>query len=322
MDKNLIQHLDINKIPYDTNVDLKKKTWIHRGGTCELFISPSNSEQLLCLVKYLYSNNIEFLLLGHTSNVYIRNSSNVSVVVSTKKCSKYELSNDTIICESGAGVIRMAKDMIQQGVAGFEYLTGLPGTIGAAIYNNSSCKSNSISQLLVSAEVLLEDGRLVSMTAEDMKFRFRTSIFKDGKLRGVIIKAILKAEYDDAIKLQEIAKNNDEERSRILAGYTQNLGCTVNRCFINGSMPFFYRFLTRMYAVLLRLIRVSSVKKMKKQKDFLCTISGYKKIAPYISDVNPIIFIWKDEDADKVFPLYLEFMAKIYKTDKIEIEII
>lgn len=317
-----MHHLDINKISYETNVDLKKKTWIHRGGTCDLFISPSNSEQLLCIVKYLYANNIKFLLLGHTSNIYIRNSSNVSIVVSTKKCSKYELKNDKIVCEPGAGVIRMAKDMIQQGVAGFEYLTGLPGTVGAAIYNNSSCKSNSISQLLVSAEVLLEDGQLITMTPEDMQFRFRTSIFKDGKLRGVITKAILKVEYGDVAKLQEIAKNNDEERSRILAGYTQNLGCTVNRCFINGSMPFFYRFLTRIYAGLLRLMRVSSVKKMKKQKDFLCIISGYKKIASYISDVNPIIFIWKDEKADKVFPLYLEFMAKIYKTDKVEIEII
>lgn len=317
-----MHHLDINKISYETNVDLKKKTWIHRGGTCDLFISPSNSEQLLCIVKYLYANNIKFLLLGHTSNIYIRNSSNVSIVVSTKKCSKYELKNDTIVCEPGAGVIRIAKDMIQQGVAGFEYLTGLPGTVGAAIYNNSSCKSNSISQLLVSAEVLLEDGQLITMTPEDMQFRFRTSIFKDGKLRGVITKAILKVEYGDVAKLQEIAKNNDEERSRILAGYTQNLGCTVNRCFINGSMPFFYRFLTRIYAGLLRLMRVSSVKKMKKQKDFLCTISGYKTVAPYISDVNPIIFIWKDEKADKVFPLYLEFMAKIYKTDKVEIEII
>ena len=322
MNRNLINHLNINKISYETNVDLKKKTWIHRGGTCELFISPSNSEQLLCLVRYLYSNNIEFLLLGHTSNVYIRNSSNVPIVVSTKKCSKYELTNDTIICEPGAGVIRMAKDMIQQGVAGFEYLTGLPGTIGAAIYNNSSCKSNSISQLLLSAEVLLEDGRLVTMTPEDMQFRFRTSIFKDGKLRGVITKAILKAEYDDSTRLQDIAKNNEEDRARILAGYTQNLGCTVNRCFINGSMPFFYRFLTLVYAVLLRLTRVPFIKKIKKQKDFLCIISGYKKIAPYISDVNPIIFIWKDEEADKVFPLYLDFMAKIYKTDKIEIEII
>lgn len=322
MDKNLMHHLDINKISYETNVDLKKKTWIHRGGTCALFISPSNSEQLLCIVKYMYANNIKFLLLGHTSNIYIRNSSNVSIVVSTKKCSKYELKNDTIVCEPGAGVIRMAKDMIQQGVAGFEYLTGLPGTVGAAIYNNSSCKSNSISQLLVSAEVLLEDGQLITMTPEDMQFRFRTSIFKDGKLRGVITKAILKVEYGDAAKLQEIAKNNDEERSRILAGYTQNLGCTVNRCFINGSMPFFYRFLTRIYAGSLRLMRVSSVKKMKKQKDFLCNISGYKTVASYISDVNPIIFIWKDEEADKVFPLYLEFMAKIYKTDKVEIEII
>lgn len=322
MNEDLIHYLDINKVQYEIDVDLKTKTWIHRGGICELFISPNSSEQLLCVAKHLYTNGIPFLLLGHTSNVYIKNNSNVPIVVSTKRCSKYELYKDRIVCEPGAGVIRMAKDMIQQGILGFEYLTGLPGTIGAAIYNNSSCKSNSISQLLLCAEVLLENGQLVNMTAEDMQFKFRTSVFKDGYLHGVIIKVVLKVEYGDAIKLQEIAVANDKERSLVLAGYSQNLGCTVNRCFTNGRMPFFYRFLTRIYAIILRLIRVSALTRSRKQKEFLCGISGFKKIAPYICDVNPIIFIWKDDNADDVFPLYLEFMRKIYKTDKIEIEII
>lgn len=322
MNKNLIHYLDANSIFYETNVDLKKKTWIHRGGMCELFISPSSCNQLLDVAKFLYSVNIKFQLLGHTSNVYILNTSDIPVVVSTRKCNKYQLQDDKIVCESGVSVIHLANDMLKQGIAGFEYLTGLPGTVGAAIYNNSSCKSNSISQLLVSADVLLENGQLLTMSVDDLKLRFRTSIFKDELLRGVIIKMVLKAEHGDPIKLQEIAKANNEERSRILEGYRQNLGCTVNRCFINGKMPLFYRISTLIYTIILRTLTIEPTERRIKQKKFLCTISGYKKIIPYISDKNPIIFIWKDSLADEVFPLYLEFMEKIYRTDKVEIEVI
>lgn len=322
MDNELIEYLEINHIPYETLVDLKKKTWIHRGGECGLFISPNCSGQLLCVARYLYSKNIKFQLLGHTSNVYILNTCNIPVVVSTKKCSHFELTADGIVCESGVGVIRLANEMVLRGISGFEYLTGLPGTIGAAIYNNSSCKSNSISQLLVSAEVLLEDGRLVTMTAEDMEYQFRTSIFKEGRLRGVIIKAILRAVNGDAKLLQEIARENNEERERILEGHAKNLGCTVNRCFINGTMPLRYKVPFRLYSLFLKLVGGNSMERKKRTKEFLCRISGYKKVIPYISDINPIIFVWRDAGADVAFPLYLDFMKKVYKTDKVEIEII
>lgn len=322
MNKELLSFLSKNDVRFELNVDLKKKTWIHRGGKCGLFISPNSSEQLLSVVQYLYTQKTKFQLFGHTSNVYILNTCDIPIVVSTMKCNKYELFGDEIICESGASVIRLANDMIRQGISGFEYLTGLPGTIGAALYNNSSCKNNSISKLLIKAEVLLEDGRLITMRPEDMQFSFRNSVFKMGHLHGIIIRATLKANIGDSLNLQEIAKVNNEERARLLEGHAKNLGCTVNRCFINGNMPFRYSIPHRLYLLYLKVVGCNYMERKRKTKNFLCNISGYKMIAPYISDVNPIIFVWRDERADEVFPLYLEFMKKIYKTDKIEIEIV
>lgn len=320
--RKLVNFLITHNIKYEENIDLKKKTWIHRGGMCYLFISPSNASQLETLVQYLYQNELKFQLLGHTSNVYILNSTNIPIVVSTIKCNKYEVVDNHILCEAGASVIHLAKNMISQGISGFEYLTGLPGTIGAAICNNSSCKQNSISSLLVYAEVMLCNGQKVSMTAEQMEFKFRTSIFKEKRIDGVILNATLRADRDDAEKLMKIAHENNIERKRILEGHAQNLGCTVNRCFINGHMPLRYYLPYRIYMLLLRFMKGTLIEKKKKAKEFLCNISGYKGIATYISDLNPIIFIWKDNGADNMFPLYLDFMKKVYKTDQVEIEVI
>lgn len=314
--------LENKNIPFESNICLKKKTWIHRGGMCSLFITPTNSDDLSFIIQFLYKENIKFLLVGHTSNLYILNECNIPVVVSTSKCNQYHITENSIICESGAGVSRMAKEMSKQGIAGFEYLHELPGTVGAAIYNNSSCYSNSITALLISAEVVTEDGEIKIMKPEDFDFKFRTSIMKEKRFNGVIIKATLKLERGDASQFEKFAQKTKESRNKNLEGNAKNLGCTVNRCFINGKMPFKYLLPFKIYNTFLRLTEKDKDTRKSKSKYFICKISGYSNIAKYISDKNMIVYMWLDEGADAAFPDYLEFMRKVYKTDKIEIEVI
>lgn len=102
--------------------------------------------------------------------------------------------------------------MSKKGIAGFEYLHELPGTVGAAIYNNSSCYSNSITALLISAEVVTEDGEIKIMKTEDFDFKFRTSIMKEKRFNGVITKVTLKLERGDASRLTE--KDKDTRKSK------------------------------------------------------------------------------------------------------------
>lgn len=322
MTKRIIEYLDKNYIAYEQNVDLKKKTWIHRGGCASLYILPADSQQLATIVRFLYGIDCDFLLVGHTSNIYILDSTNIQVVVSTLKCNKYEIVEDHIVCEAGAGVIKMSNAMIEKGIKGFEYLTGLPGTIGAAICNNSSCKENSISQLLISAEVLTPDGSIITMHPSDFEFKFRSSVFKEGKVKGTILSAVLKADYTNAEELKKIAENNTEERKSILEGHSKNLGCTVNRCWSLGRMPFLFRVHQSFMNCLLRLALVDEPKRRKILKKQLFALAGYKEVEPYVSDKNPIVYMWLDENADIQFERYLEFMTKVYKTNNLEIQII
>ena len=322
INENLTKYLDLHSIQYETNVSLKKRTWIHRGGIAELFITPVNAEELEKVVSFLYSQSIKFQLIGHTSNLYILNSCNIPVVVSTSKCRNYSLENGLLYCETGVGVISLSKQMIKHGINGFEYLTGLPGTIGAAIVNNSSCRDNSIAQLLVSAKVIMKDGSVRTFFPQDFNFKFRMSVFKKHEVDGTIISAILKAEIGDANKLQKIAEDNDKDRAIRLEGHAKNLGCTVNRCFINGNMSLWLRIALFINGLLVKPFIKTEEAQRNQRRNLICLLTGYRAIAPYVSSKNPIIFSWLDDRADTVFPLYLEFMKKVYKTDKIEIEII
>ena len=309
-------------IDFEMNCSLRKKTWIRRGGIAKVYITPNDRYQLYKVSKFLFENQIEFLLVGHTSNLYILNSANIDVVVSTIRCHKYIIKDSIIECEAGVSVIKLSKDMISQGIRGFEYLTGLPGTVAAALYNNSSCHTNSISKLLIQADIVLSDGTLKTFCYNDFDFKFRTSIFKEKKIKGVIISVVLKVEHGNFENLQAIASYNDQERKRILEGNAHNLGCTVNRPFINGKMPVLIYALSRMFNIILKCLPVSNTNKAILRRNFICIISGYSDIMQYISPKNPIVFMWTNEKADAAFSRYLDFMNHVYRTDKLEIEII
>lgn len=322
MINEILTFLDNNHILYETNVDLKKRTWIHRGGIANVFISPTNEQELCNVVSYLYKYNIEFLLIGHTSNLYILNTTNISVVISTAKCCSYSLVRDKLYCEAGVSVIKLSNQLIKQGIKGFEYLTGLPGTVGAALVNNSSCKGHSISDLLISAKLLLKDGKIEYWRPSDFKFQFRSSILKRKEIEGCILSIILKIEADNAENLIKIAEENRVDREKRLEGYAKNLGCIFDKPFCLGPMKTKYKLVELFIRIIGKIFGISIIKINAALLNILCKMSHCEGILPYVSHKNKIIFMWRDDGADAAFPIYCKFIKEVYRTDKLEIEII
>ena len=313
--------LQNNEIPFETNVDLKRKTWIHRGGICSYFITPTDSYSLENLCHFLFEHRVKFLTLGSTTNIYIRNTTNIGVVISTTRCRDIRVTQDCICCDCGVMVNSLARSQLERGVKGFEYLTCLPGTIGGAICNNSSCRDGSITSLLIDADVAI-NGECVTIKRQDFNFDFRSSDIKKRILNGVILRVRLRVEYGDKDSLIAKAKENENERKSLLEGPSQNLGCTVNRLYMNGKMPIIYRVPYLLCSTFLRLLPISEDIRKKKIKEMLLFISGHSDLIPYVSDKQLLTFIWKDDGADVLFDEYLIFMENVCKTDSVEIEII
>lgn len=310
-------------IPYETQVCLKKKTWIHRGGIAVLFVTPRNVLELERVMSLLYANKIKHLVVGSTSNIYILNTTNIPVVLSTLKCNSFRIENSILECDCGVQVKNLARNMIESGVKGFEYLTQLPGTVGAAVCNNSSVKNedNSITNRLIDFDIITPSG-LYTMTKDDLHLSFRTSDLKTHILKGTILRVRLKAERGNVERMKQAARENETERLRLLEGPAQNLGCTVHKPFINGKMPSRYRIPLALYSMCLDLFDKDEMEKKRLKKNFVLRVSGYSHLIPYVSDKLIITYIWRDEKADEYFEDYLNFMNSVYKTDQIEIEVI
>lgn len=314
---DLSQYLQEQQIPFEQDILLAKKTWIKTGGVCACWVTPQSVEQLAKVCRFLYANSIIFDIVGQTSNIFFHSAYNPRVVVSTLKVNQYEMNDGVITCDCGVSVVKLSKDYLSQGYAGFYGLVGLPGTVASAIVNNASCFNCSLSSMLLSADILMLDGAVKTLMKEDFKFSHRSSAFKRGEIKGIVLSMrfkVQKAEnIDEEYKKSEETINYRREKQERQAGKT--LGSvyasrTMKRGLRNKMVNAAMKFLPGLLKCESRYI----------QKKAILLLYGYRDLDEYCSDRQINTFIWKDENAEVVFLRYKELMNKVYDNPVIEIE--
>lgn len=301
-------------IPFQENVPLRQKTRIKCGGMCHFWIQPKTLADLKILVRYLYSHHLAFDIVGQTSNLFFRDSYSPFVVISTTKLSNYIVQGSKLICECGTSVVKLSRECIRNGYEGFYGLVGLPGTVGAAIYNNSGCYGCSLSSMLHSVSFLNENGSIEVLNSESIAFSHRSSVFKKKLKQGVILSVELnlhrgspESETEKAEKVQIIRHRIDEQCPRTLGSiYSEFVPKIQIKIIIK---------------ILNILNRIFPINVRKVFKNILLRTYGYKKLDKYISDSNLNTFVWRDDNAEHYFNTYVEFMQRVHKKLVMEIEV-
>ncbi len=313
----LLQYIEEKDIPYELNVSLAIKSWIKQGGTCRTLIMPQDREQLLSVCRFLNSHGEAFDIVGQTSNIFFHASYNPNIVISTTQVNGYVINGETITCDCGVSVVKLAKECLSKGYAGFYGLVGLPGTVASAIFNNASCFDCSLSSMLISADVLISDGTVQTITKDDFGYSHRSSAFKRGEKSGIILSVKLKAEKANDVK-EEYRKSEETViyRREKQEHHGRNLGSVyANRKKRNNLRNRFCGFILRNLSRF-RLITDRS----RAAKNLYLFLYGYRDLNPYVSDRNLNTFIWRDDAAEAKFERYKEFMGKVYDDLVIEIE--
>lgn len=195
--------LQDHKVPFEEGVSLKKKTWIKTGGLVSLWIAPKTLEQLEDTIRILIELDAGFEIVGHTSNIYYVDDYNPNIIVSTLHVNRFIDADDYIICDCGVSVMSLSRHCVDKGYLGYYGLVNLPGTVGAAICNNSSCFDCCISQHIVEATFFDFNTREIKLLHyDDFNFSYRNSKLKKRELKGIIL----------SIKLDKINGNVDEEK--------------------------------------------------------------------------------------------------------------
>ncbi len=164
---------------YELHVSLADLSNWKVGGLAAVVVRPTDEQQIISLIKMLKSNNIDFIIIGDTTNLLFDDRGlNIVVVQISKNFSKMKADNNIIAAQAGAWTPYIARLSKQKSLTGLEHTVGIPGTIGGLIFMNGGSLRKSIGTSILSVKTLETNGLIKRWSKEDCQFSYRESIFK------------------------------------------------------------------------------------------------------------------------------------------------
>lgn len=304
-----------NNIPVDSISWLKH----YKGGVIKSFYEPENIEELRNLCKELYTTGCRFDIIGHTSNTLYTPTYNCDCLVSTRKVTKFEITNDYIYCECGVPVRKLSLTAVEEGIKGFEGLINLPGTVASAIYGHATCYNCDLSNLLLEAEILADDGEVITVKPVWFGFSVRSSVLKRGEKKAIILSLKFRRESADVSMLKSIAEKNAENRKKTQPEAKNALGSIFAEEGKPTVLHYVLLAITKVYAFFLQIKGCSHCDIEKERMALTLKLLGAKELEKYVPYWN--WYQWKDESAHALFWDYVKLHKKLYTKSKFEIEI-
>ena len=205
-----IKKLDIGKIT--ENVPLCEHTTYKVGGIASCFAYPNNVKCLIKLLKYLKKNNIKYKILGNGSNTLFSDNKYEGVIIKLDRLDDIEVKDHTIVVGAGYNLIKLALIAAKRSLAGLEFASGIPGTVGGAVYMNAGAYKSDMGYIVKRVKVLTPEFRVITMTNSELDFHYRSSFFQKHK-DYICLEATIGLKKG---KKEEIMKVNKERKQRRL----------------------------------------------------------------------------------------------------------
>jgi UDP-N-acetylmuramate dehydrogenase len=180
LDHNLLPALQaIPALTLRENVPLASLTRFSIGGPADLLAETSVPESFIAAIRACRASGLPFYIIGDGSNLVVSDRGFRGVVL--RFVARDMIAEGTrIFADAGAPLQHLVHFSIDRGLAGLETLTGIPGSVGAAIYGNAGAYGHSISERIVEVQVF--DGEtLRPFSNAECRFEYRESAFKQNK---------------------------------------------------------------------------------------------------------------------------------------------
>lgn len=199
---------------------LSKVTTLGIGGPAKQFISVNSEDKLREAIKYAKENDLPFLVIGGGSNLLIADEG-VEKLVIQNKISGISQNGNILTVKSGTPLQTIVNLSIEKGLSGINKLTGIPGTVGGAIYGNAGAYGGGVSENLIDVTCINpQTGKNIILKKEDCGFSYRDSNFKRNGL--VVLAATFKLTPDDS---QELKKESEEIKLKRDEKYPPGIKC-------------------------------------------------------------------------------------------------
>ncbi len=194
-----------------TDVKLSNYTTYKVGGIAKVIIYPSNIDKLIELIKILKSQNIKYMVLGYGSNVLFSDNVYDGVIIKLDEFNNIEFNNDKVTAGSGASLMKVALMSVKRGLSGLEFATGIPGSIGGAIYMNAGAYKSDMGYVVTKIKVLTPKYRVITMVNKELDFHYRTSFLKKHP-DYICLEATIKLKKGNKEEIEDLVKERKQRR--------------------------------------------------------------------------------------------------------------
>ena len=206
---------------------MSKHTSLKIGGIADYFIKVKSIDELKNVLEFTNKNKIKTTIVGNGTNLLVKDGGIRGVVIKLElidfKIKK--MANEVLITVgSGMTLAALAAMALKEEMAGLEFLSGIPGTIGGAIRMNAGAYGSEMKDIVVKTRYMTYDGKIKSLDLNEHEFEYRNSIFS--RLDVIIIDTTIsvkkgnKEEIENKINEYSISRKNSQPLEYPNAGST------------------------------------------------------------------------------------------------------
>lgn len=196
------------------NEPMSKHTTFRIGGKADIVLFPQSIEEIKKCIDYCEENNINYYVIGNGSNLLVSDKGFKGIIIKIfKNFNNIEANRNTIKAQAGATLSAISKFALEKSLSGFEFASGIPGTIGGGVCMNAGAYGGELKDIIKSVTVI-ENGKITKLKNSECQFEYRNSRILKEKLTVLEAEIELKNGNREEIlsKMKEINKTRNEKQ--------------------------------------------------------------------------------------------------------------
>lgn len=198
------------------NCDMSKFTSFRAGGKAEFLILPNNEEELKFALSVFAQTDMPYMVMGNGSNILVRDGGYRGGIIKLGEAfGQIEIEGQTLTAGCGALMSSVARAALEAGLTGFEFASGIPGSLGGAVFMNAGAYGGEMSGIIREARMISRDGsKDYTLSCEELELGYRHSILHD--TGDVAVSVTLELEKGDKetirAEMKELAARRNEKQ--------------------------------------------------------------------------------------------------------------
>ncbi len=179
---NLERYFIENNIYFEKNFPTSKMSSFEIGGNAKIVVFPKTINEFCNIIKIIRQFDGKFYIVGNCTNVFFSDLGFDGILISTKCLKSTTIDGNYLVASAGALITDCAILSMSNNLSGLEFLSGIPGTVGGAIYMNSSAYDSSVGDIVESCKVYdAENDEIIELNSKQLCFSKKTSIFSKNR---------------------------------------------------------------------------------------------------------------------------------------------